>query len=1013
MATYTDLIITEYIEGSSNNKAIEIFNGTGSAISLSGYSIQMFFNGSASAGATINLTGTVAAGDVFVLAQASANAAILAQADQTSSASWFNGDDALTLRLNGVVIDSIGQIGLDPGSEWGTGLISTADNTLRRLPSVGSGDTNTGDAFDPSLQWLGFATDTFGDLGTYTPDAGGAMPLVSITALDALAAEAGSDPGSLRISRTGATTEALTISYSLAGTAGTDDYNASPALSGSITLAAGQASADITITPVDDGLAEGNQTVQLTLLDAAAYDLGTNTSATVTIADDDMTPTPISTIQGSGASSPLDGQVVMVEAIVVGDFQGSTGLSGFFLQEEGADEDSDPATSEGLFIFQGSNTTAVNVGDIVRVTGTVDDFGNGFSSLTELTAVTSVSVISSGQALPAPVHVSLPTATVAELEAFEGMRVAIDTQLTVTDTFTLGRFGEVLLSADGPGNQPGTDARLDQFTQFNEPDVAGNAAYQALIAPRMLLLDDGRSVQNSDPITYGRGGLPLSASNTLRGGDTVSGLVGILDDRFGTVDTGPYRLQPTEAVDFQATNARTTNPGVSGNLVVASFNVLNYFNGPTFPTSRGADSLIEFARQRDKIVSAIIGTGADVVGLLEIENDGYGGGSAIQSLVDALNAKAGAGTYAFVNPGTPVLGGDAIAVGLLYKPAKVSAVGSPAILDSSVDFRFDSSQQRPSLAQTFRDSLTGELFTPVINHLKSKGSAANLPGDVDQGDGQGASNATRTLGAEALMDWLATDPTGQHDSDFLILGDLNAYAKEDPIQAILAGADGIAANADDFKNLLADSAYSYSFGGQWGALDHALGSGSLQSQVSGAAKWHINADEPTVLDYNVEAKTAGQLVSLYGADPYRSSDHDPVVIGLNLGRTLQGTVRADTLVGTAGNDRIVGGQGRDVLSGLGGSDTFVYNSVLDGMDRILGFAPGIDHLEITNLLASVNYAGNDPVGAGYLRLLTPTATGTVVQFDADGSAGAGLPRALVELAGVALTDAHLLLAPGF
>ena len=1013
MATYTDLIITEYIEGSSNNKAIEIFNGTGSAISLSGYSIQMFFNGSASAGLTINLTGTVAAGDVFVLAQASANAAILAQADQTSSASWFNGDDALTLRLNGVVIDSIGQIGLDPGSEWGTGLISTADNTLRRLPSVGSGDTNTGDAFDPSLQWLGFATDTFGDLGTFTPDASGAMPLVSITALDALAAEAGSDPGSLRISRTGATTEALTISYSLAGTAATDDYNASPALSGSITLAAGQASADITITPVDDGLAEGNQTVQLTLLDAAAYDLGTNTSATVTIADDDMTPTPISTIQGSGASSPLDGQVVMVEAIVVGDFQGSTGLSGFFLQEEGADEDSDPATSEGLFIFQGSNTTAVNVGDIVRVTGTVDDFGNGFSSLTELTAVTSVSVISSGQALPAPVHVSLPTATVAELEAFEGMRVAIDTQLTVTDTFTLGRFGEVLLSADGPGNQPGTDARLDQFTQFNEPDVAGNAAYQALIAPRMLLLDDGRSVQNSDPITYGRGGLPLSASNTLRGGDTVSGLVGILDDRFGTVDTGPYRLQPTEAVDFQAINARTTNPGVSGNLVVASFNVLNYFNGPTFPTSRGADSLIEFARQRDKIVSAIIGTGADVVGLLEIENDGYGGGSAIQSLVDALNAKAGAGTYAFVNPGTPVLGGDAIAVGLLYKPTKVSAVGSPAILDSSVDFRFDSSQQRPSLAQTFRDSLTGELFTPVINHLKSKGSAANLPGDVDQGDGQGASNATRTLGAEALMDWLATDPTGQHDSDFLILGDLNAYAKEDPIQAILAGADGIAANADDFKNLLADSAYSYSFGGQWGALDHALGSGSLQSQVSGAAKWHINADEPTVLDYNVEAKTAGQLVSLYGADPYRSSDHDPVVIGLNLGRTLQGTVRADTLVGTAGNDRIIGGQGRDVLSGLGGSDTFVYNSVLDGMDRILGFAPGIDHLEITNLLASVNYAGNDPVGAGYLRLLTPTATGTVVQFDADGSAGAGLPRALVELAGVALTDAHLLLAPGF
>lgn len=1010
MATYTDLIISEYIEGSSNNKALEFFNGTGAPINLSGYSVQMFFNGAATAALTINLVGTVAPGDVFVLAQSSANAAILAQADQTNGSGWFNGDDAITLRKAGVVIDSIGQIGVDPGTEWGAGLTGTADNTLRRMVTVGSGDTNTTDSFDPTAQWLGFANDTFGDLGSYTPEAGPSTPVVGITASDAAAAEAGADAGTWHITRTGATTDALTITYSIGGSASAIDYT--PALTGTLTFAAGQASADISIVPVDDALPEGNETVVLTLLDGAAYDLGSASSATVNIADDDTLPTRISAIQGSGATSPMDGQVVVVEAVVVGDFQGASGLGGFFLQEEAGDEDGNPATSEGLFVFQGTNSTAVNVGDVVRVTGTVDDFGNGFSSLTELTAITGVQVISSGHALPAPVHVSLPTATVAELEAFEGMRVAVDTTLTVTDTFTLGRYGEVLLSADGPGNQPGTDARLDQYTQFNLPSATGNAAYQATIAPRMLLLDDGRSLQNSDPVAYGRDGLPLSASNTLRGGDTVSGLVGILDDRFGTTDTGPYRLQATETVDFQATNARTANPGVNGNLVVASFNVLNYFNGPTFPTSRGADNLTEFARQRDKIVSAIIGTGADVVGLLEIENDGYGSGSAIQSLVDALNAVAGVGMYAFVNPGRTVLGGDEIAVGMLYKPAKVSTVGAPAILDSSVDARFDSSVQRPSLAQTFRETLTGELFTPVINHLKSKGSVANLPGDGDQGDGQGNSNATRTLGAEALVDWLAADPTGQHDKDFLVLGDLNAYAMEDPVRAIEAGADGIAGNADDFRNLLADSAYSYAFGGQWGALDHALGSASLGSQITGAAKWHINADEPTVLDYNTEFKSANQLATLYAADAYRSSDHDPVVIGLNLGRTLVGTTRSDTLVGTAGNDRITGGQGRDLLTGGGGADNFVYTSVLDGMDRITDFAVGVDHLDIQALLASVRFTGNDAVATGYLSLQAPTTSGTVVMFDADGAAGAGLPRALVELAGVAVIDAHLLLSAG-
>ena len=143
--------------------------------------------------------------------------------------------------------------------------------------------------------------------------------------------------------------------------------------------------------------------------------------------------------------------------------------------------------------------------------------------------------------------------------------------------------------------------------------------------------------------------------------------------------------------------------------------------------------------------------------------------------------------------------------------------------------------------------------------------AAGLPGDADQGDGQGLSNATRTQAALALVDWLATDPTGQGDADYLLLGDLNAYAMEDPLTALRAGADDVAGTADDLMDLLPATSASFEFAGQWGALDHALATASLAAQVSGAAKWHINADEPAVLDYNTENKTQFVTIRLYFA----------------------------------------------------------------------------------------------------------------------------------------------------
>ncbi|MFD7261159.1 lamin tail domain-containing protein [Streptomyces sp. NPDC059874] len=178
-AQSTELFFSEYVEGSSNNKALEIFNNTGSAVNLSGYNVQIFFNGATMAGTTINLTGTLAAGDVFVLADDNAAAAVLDAADQTSTLSFFNGNDAVVLRNGTTVIDSIGQVGFDPVTEWGTGLTSTADNTLRRKTGVQAGDTNPSDTFDPAVEWDGFPIDTFSDLGI--PPAVPAGPQVTVT----------------------------------------------------------------------------------------------------------------------------------------------------------------------------------------------------------------------------------------------------------------------------------------------------------------------------------------------------------------------------------------------------------------------------------------------------------------------------------------------------------------------------------------------------------------------------------------------------------------------------------------------------------------------------------------------------------------------------------------------------------------------------------------------------------------------------------------------------------------
>ncbi|MCG8612755.1 MAG: ExeM/NucH family extracellular endonuclease, partial [Pseudomonadales bacterium] len=632
----------------------------------------------------------------------------------------------------------------------------------------------------------------------------------------------------------------------------------------------------------------------------------------------------ISAIQGSGIESPLVGETVTVEAIVVGDFQsgglGSQGdLRGFYLQEESSDWDTDAKTSEGIYVFDGTSPGVdVAVGDKVVVTGTVAEyFGE-----TQIN-VTSGSVVkqSSGNTVT-PTSLLLPATEtitnsdgdlIANLEAYEGMLISFPQSLSVTELYQLDRFGELRLAQGG---------RFFQFTQNSLPSVSGFQTHLEDIARRNVILDDGLSNQNPDPIRYPAPG--LTTDNALRMGDTVTGLTGVVRYSRGSGGSGDegYRIMPTAEPVFVAENARSEAPEVGGTLKVASFNVLNFFNtldtsaGACYPSfsrgdCRGADNQAEFDRQLEKTVTALSTIGADVYGLLEIENDYTdGSSSAIATLTSALNAtETSCSEFGYVDPGARI-GSDAIAVGMIYckDTVELASGSTPSILDDSdlealgMESRaplFNGyATNRATLATTFTEKASGESLTIAINHFKSKGDSGladsetcqNAPGsdlNCDQNDGQGFWNQRRTFAAEALSAWLQTFPTGHTDPDFLVMGDLNGYAMEGPVTALIDR--GYTNLVTEFHS--AGDAYSYVFDGQAGNLDHGLANASLLTQVNDAQDWHINSDEADGLDYNTDF---GRNTSLFdGTVPFRSSDHDPLIIGLNLQSIARGDYDQD------------------------------------------------------------------------------------------------------------------------
>jgi predicted extracellular nuclease len=823
--------------------------------------------------------------------------------------------------------------------------------------------------------------------------------------------------------------------------AATGDYSSRTLASQ--TIPAGSSSYTFDVAVNGDLTFEGDETFMVNVSNVTGATV-TDGQGVGTIANDDSAcgsaATKISAVQGRGDATPLNGRAgITIEGIVVGDYQGLSthSLQGFFVQEEDADADGNPATSEGVFVFDTSGATAVSVGDRVRVTGTpAESF-----KMTQLGTVTNVLVCASNQAIPTPATLTLPVPNVpngnmtvatnainAYYEAFEGMMVAFPTALSVSDYFELERYGQLSLTKG---------ARIPTFTSVSTPSVTGLVNQQINLARRQVILDDSNNIQNfyissfaasnAIPLPYPTGGLTTGdlsnptpiAANRFRGGDTITGLTGVLHWSWaGQTGTDAWRIRPVEErydYKFKPMNPRKdTAPYVGGTLKVASFNMLNYFttidstssstSGPCGPDGiqdcRGADSVAELTRQTAKAATALCGINADIFGLMETENNA----TALAALVSAANAVSHCGPYAYINTG--VIGGDAIKVGLLYKTATVSPVNTFKLLDSTIDARFIDTKNRPSLAQTFSHKASGEKLTVAVNHLKSKGSGCTDTAfdgftDFDNLDGQGNCNLTRKNAAMALVDWLNSDPTGSNDPDYLIIGDLNSYAKEDPIKAIQNGADDIANTVDDYTNLVekfgGKLAYSYVFDGQTGYLDHALASKTLLPQVAGAADWHINADEPPSFDYNDTVKDTGEssfeakptALPLYEANQYRTSDHDPVIVGLKLGASvniINGTAAANTVVGTAGEDFITGLGGSDNLTGGLGNDQFAYSAITDRLDTITDFTLGEDKIVLTALLQSLGYQGSDPMLDGVVQLVT-SGTDTYVYIDVDGTAG--------------------------
>eukprot|EP00659_Diplonema_papillatum_P005921 gene5921-9068_t len=800
------LIISEYIEGGSFNKAVELTNAGSTEIdfAVTGYSLAYWTSGDLTKRTKFDITtGTLAPGAVYLFMHNSA--AIPGVTADRVVALNFNGDDPVgVLDASDAIVDLLGTFPM-------TEIIK--DLTIRR----GSDAAPNPSGFSSRVEAEGqgaifFPKDTFSGLGC-------------------------------------------------AGTNGCDGSTPTPP------LVIGECGENVTL---------------------------------------------ISKVQGSGFSSSMVGDVLFVEGIVTGFTR-----FGMFIQEEAEDYDSSDDTSEGIFIL-GDSLGSFSVNDSVRVAGTVkENFG-----MTALEGP-SVMICATSKTVPTPVDVD----TVQDaLEPLEGMLVSVTNELVVVNTYDTWKYGVVNLS-DKLGRTetniapPGT-ALYDQVKLENEKN--------------MFIVED--ALGSSNPSTLAWQSSP-GFVNPINMGAKVSGIVGALDYSYGE-----WRTVPRSAVTFE--KKRATVADLSGidrsQLTVASFNVLNYFNGVATGGSvsyssnaRGASSAEQFELQSAKIVNAMVALNASIVGLMEIENDGFGADSALAELCDRLNHKLNNQdlNYTYVTlPGVDQIGSDEITCGILYRPAFVDLADDAWIVEMPVQkYSGGMAQMRPALMQTFTDKETHLNITVAVNHFKSKGSQCyedkvTTETNNDVNDIQSSCNAFRVSAAIALGDALeaAADRVGERVA---ILGDLNAYTEEDPVAILtsydptqrgytIQSAEFISADASESVGSIAGAAvtktygftnvvkegFSYVWDGKVGSLDHFLATEKLAAEVRGAVHWNINSIE-------LYQETYFQALGTYGGyestEMYRSSDHDPVLVSIELGTPEKPKLVISEYVEGSGNNKAV------------------------------------------------------------------------------------------------------------
>jgi 5'-nucleotidase len=603
----------------------------------------------------------------------------------------------------------------------------------------------------------------------------------------------------------------------------------------------------------------------------------------------------IEEIQGPGDTSPFAGHPVTTRGIVTAAYP-TGGFDGYYIQTAGTGGALDLAThtaSDAVFVYSPQTVDSVMPGDYVEVTGEASEFFgltevnvNSAAALTKLPADPSA-------ALPLPATVGFPAAE-AQRESLEGMLIAPQGPFTVTDVYQANQYGEVGLAADS--------SPLRTPTSVGEVGSPEYTAAVAAAAAKAVTLDDGASTNffkapgNSDPLPY------LTVADPVRVGAAVKFTTPVvLDYRNSLWGFQPLgQLNPGDASTVQPvtfSNTRENAPeSVGGDIALGTFNVLNYFpttgderTGCTFYEDRegnpitvensdapgcgvrGAATQESLARQQAKIVSAINSLGADVVSLEEIENSaklGQDRDAGVSTLVAALNVAAGGPLWAF-DP-SPTLrpdpaDEDVIRTAFIYKPALVEPIGQSVILTGDPAF----ADAREPDAQAFRPvgGSADDTFVVISNHLKSKSGDGATGDNADTG--QGAYTGDRVRQATALVAFADSMKARAGTDKVFLVGDFNSYAKEDPIRVVEA-AGYISQGAKTGKE-------TYQFDGAIGSLDYIFASPSADAIVTGQDVWNINSVESVATEYS---RFNYNPVNLYEAGPFRSSDHDPLLVGL-------------------------------------------------------------------------------------------------------------------------------------